>query len=249
MTELKALIIAAGRGIRMGPRGELTPKGLISVAGTPLVQRSVRLLQERGIQSVRIVTGHLADQYNAAFEDVDGVELVHNPLYATTGSLRSLMTGLEDLQGPFLLLESDLIYERAALDPVVAHHSRIWVSGPTDTGDEYYTWARSSEAGNPVLDTMSKDAAAHDRDHYGEFVGLSCYSPEGTEALKSIAEACLSANPKSEYELAMIRLSKDHDVDCHLIPDLVWTEIDDEVMYAHATDDIWPLIQKRDGRC
>ena len=61
MVDLSALILAAGRGIRMGPRGQLRPKGLLEIDGVPLVARSINLLRARGIPRIRIVTGHLDD--------------------------------------------------------------------------------------------------------------------------------------------------------------------------------------------
>ena len=60
MAEFTALIVAAGRGVRMGARGQLTPKGMIALDGLPLVRASVMHLASRGIDRVRIVTGHLS---------------------------------------------------------------------------------------------------------------------------------------------------------------------------------------------
>lgn len=236
----------------MGPRGELMPKGLLRVGGAPLVQRSVELLQKRGISSVRIVTGHLCEQYQEVFEGVDGVELVHNPAFATTGSLRSLMTGLRSMQGPFVLLESDLIYERAALDPISAHTSKIIVSGDTNAGDEVYIWTRNGTGdgtgGARVFDIMSKDIRARDAVPFGELTGISCFTAKDTDAIKQAAQARLAQDPKSDYESAVVHMAGSTEIDCHLIPDLVWTEIDDEGMYSRANNVVWPMIRDRD-RC
>ncbi len=125
MADLSALILAAGRGVRMGPRGRLTPKGLLEINGVPLVARSVALLQARGIEAVRIVTGHLDDQYRAAFEGHAGVELIHNSLYDQTGSLQSLMTGLEGLDGHVVLLDFERAMEEGALWTPVCSEGRV----------------------------------------------------------------------------------------------------------------------------
>lgn len=247
MADLKALIVAAGRGIRMGPRGEMSPKGLLKVGDVPLVRRSVQLLQARGIKSIQIVTGHLAEQYEAEFEGTDGVELLHNPDFATTGSLRSMMRGLEDLQGPFVMLESDLIYESAALDAVSKDQSRIIVSGPTGAGDEVYIWARSNAQDKPVFETMSKDSQERPDAPLGELMGILCFTEADTEALKVAGRDLLVENPKSDYESAVIKLAQTRDIGCHLIPDLAWTEIDDEGMFGRAVDLVWPAIRQRDA--
>ena len=246
MTDLTALIIAAGRGIRMGPRGEYTPKGLLNVGGSALVQRSVQLLHERGIRAVRIVTGHLSEQYEAMFKDVEGVELVHNPDFATTGSLRSLVIGLFSMPRQLELLESDLIYERAALEAVGADKSRIVVSGETAAGDEVYIWTRQTSDGKPVFDMMSKDVTARPQDHFGELTGISIFTSKDMVSLKNAAQARFAADPKSDYESAVVLMAQTCEIDCHLIPDLAWTEIDDETMLARATKVVWPEIQNRD---
>ncbi len=247
MSEVSALIVAAGRGIRMGPRGEMTPKGLLEIDGTALVARSVRLLKDSGVKHIRIVTGHLAEQYEAAFGDMAGVDLVHNPDFATTGSARSMMTGLADMKGPILLLESDLVYEAAALASLHEGESCILVSGETKAGDEVYIWTREGAGGRPVFDMMSKDRTAVDTDHFGELVGISRFTAADTERLKSAAQVVLEEDPKTDYEATVIHMAKTQDIPCRKIEDLAWSEIDSEDMYAHALEDVWPRIVERDG--
>lgn len=237
-----ALIVAAGRGIRMGPRGTLTPKGLLKINDTPLVVRSVDLLKAKGVSRVRIVTGHLADQYEDTFGATPGVELVHNPDFSSTGSLQSMMTGLKDLSGPIVLLESDLIYETAALAPVLEGPSTILVSGVTGSGDEVYIWTRDGE----VFDTMSKKIDAQTRSHFGELTGLSRFDADDTERLKVAAHAVLAEDPKADYEDSVIRLAQTRDISCTLVSDLAWSEVDTEDMLARATTTVWPRIQERD---
>ena len=44
MKDFTAIIVAAGMGVRMGPRGRLMPKGLIEVGGSPMVAQSLDTL-------------------------------------------------------------------------------------------------------------------------------------------------------------------------------------------------------------
>ncbi len=236
MTDVTALIIAAGLGVRMGARGRLTPKGLIALDGIPLVRASVMHLTGRGVGRVRIVTGHLGDAYRAEFSATPGVELVHNPDYESTGSLHTLMTGLEGLEGPVIMLESDIMYEPRALDPLTGAEAGLVLSGPTGAGDEVYVW--TSEEGH--LQTMSKDPAHRDDAPAGELVGISALSAEQVPHFRDRAQALLAENPRSDYEDGLVAHAAHHPVPCHRFDDLAWAEVDDEEMLARATAQVWP---------
>ncbi len=247
MTDLSALILAAGLGVRMGPRGELTPKGLLKIEGVPLVRRSVELLRKHGLKHIRIVTGHLNEQYEAEFADDADVELIHNPDYDHTGSLKSLLTGLNGVDGNLVVLESDVIYEARALSPVQSGATRIVLSGETNATDEVYVWVRDGAADVPAFDFMSKKIGARPETHFGELVGITCFSAENTRALKAAGQGVAAQNPKADYEDAVIALSEGTDIEAVLLQDLAWTEIDDETMFARALSVVWPAIEAREG--
>lgn len=236
MAEFTALIVAAGRGVRMGARGQLTPKGMIALDGLPLVRASVMHLGSRGIDQVRIVTGHLSEMYAREFSAVPGVELMHNPDYHATGSLRSLMTGLAGLEGPVMILESDIMYEPRALDPLMAGGSGLVLSGPTGAGDEVYVW---TDADGRLKD-MSKQADHRPEPHRGELVGISALAAEHVAPFRAAAERLLSEKPKVDYEAGVVAFAADHPVACPIIEDLAWAEVDDEQMLAHAREHVWP---------
>lgn len=65
----KALILAAGRGERMRPLTDHTPKPLLKVHGVPLIEWHLRALARDGVKEVVINTAHLEDQFPAALGD------------------------------------------------------------------------------------------------------------------------------------------------------------------------------------
>lgn len=247
MVDLSAVILAAGMGVRMGPRGRLMPKGLLKIDQLPLVARSVQMLRAQGVRHVRIVTGHLNDQYEALFGTAAEVTLLHNPAYDHTGSLLSLLTGLDGLAGPVVVLESDVIFEAAALAPVQPEQTRIVVSGPTHATDEVYIWARAGANGAAVFDFMSKLVEARAAPHIGELVGITCFCARDMLRLRAVGQELQAQNSKSDYEDAVIALAREVDIEVALIKDLAWSEIDNETMLARATDVVWPKIKQRDG--
>lgn len=240
MKDTTALILAAGLGMRMGPRGRLMPKGLIPLGGTPLVPQSVATLRARGFGRIVIVTGHLSEQYETAFAGSD-VTLLHNPDYGSTGSLLTLKTGLAAVDGPCVILESDLIYAPQALDPICENESCLVTSGPTGAGDEVYIWPREGHV-PPVLHDMSKDMRHIDRPHFGELVGITGLSAAAVDEMRDVARDILSTSPAAHYEEALVALSRRTAIPLARIDDLPWAEVDDEEMLARAERLVLPRV-------
>jgi MurNAc alpha-1-phosphate uridylyltransferase len=66
---LKALILAAGRGVRMRPLTDRTPKPLLMVRGKPLIEWHLLALARAGVRDVVINTAWLEEQFPAALGD------------------------------------------------------------------------------------------------------------------------------------------------------------------------------------
>ncbi|MBK8182443.1 MAG: nucleotidyltransferase family protein [Candidatus Competibacteraceae bacterium] len=78
---MKAMILAAGRGERMRPLTDHTPKPLLVVASKPLIVHHMEALRAAGITELVINTGHLAEQLPAALgTGLDwGVQITYSP--------------------------------------------------------------------------------------------------------------------------------------------------------------------------
>ncbi len=89
---MRAFLLAAGLGTRLGEITARTPKCLLPVAGTPLLERWFRQLLGAGVEAVLVNTHHLADQVRAHLASSRPplpVELVHEPaLLGSAGTLR-----------------------------------------------------------------------------------------------------------------------------------------------------------------
>jgi len=58
---MRALILAAGRGSRMGQLGDERPKCLVEFDGKPLIARQLAALRGGGAQAVGVVRGYRAE--------------------------------------------------------------------------------------------------------------------------------------------------------------------------------------------
>lgn len=243
MEEITAIILAAGQGVRMGPRGQLTPKGLIKVGGAPLVVQSVETLRRGGLNKICIVTGHLAEQYEAIFAGQD-VQLIHNPEYATLGSLFTLLTALDEIEGPVLIVESDIIYAPQVLSAVTADENRFLTSTPTGAGDEVYAWVDPQAPGEDRLIMISKDLKSRPEAPFAEMIGLTCLSAEAVQDLRRIGARVQAEAPMAHYEEdGILALANEVPIRCMRFDGVPWAEMDDEEMLASVKASVWPRIK------
>ena len=60
---MKAVFIAAGEGSRMGNLTTDTPKPLVDVNGKSILERQIRILNNKNINEILIITGPFAEKY------------------------------------------------------------------------------------------------------------------------------------------------------------------------------------------
>jgi 2-aminoethylphosphonate-pyruvate transaminase len=241
-----AIILAAGMGSRLAARGTQTPKGLLRFGELPIVEESLLKLAAAGIEQVVIATGHLSEQYDElASRHSARVTCVHNPSYAESGSMYSLWCAREQLERDFLLLESDLIYERRALSALLEDErpDLVLLSGPTGAGDEVFVETDSGQ-----LVAMSKDRTALHGPVAGELVGITKVSRDLFDVMCEYAVDRFRETLRVDYETNALVVAADRrPVPCLLVDGLLWAEIDDARHLRRATTEIYPRIRASEG--
>ena len=101
-TPKRAIILAAGFGMRMVPINTEMPKGLLEVNGEPLIERIIKQLHEVGIQEIYVVAGFMKEKYEYLMDEYS-VELVVNPDYAAKNNLHSLRLVKEHLENAYII--------------------------------------------------------------------------------------------------------------------------------------------------
>ena len=85
----RAIILAAGFGMRMVPINTEIPKGLMEVKGEVLIERMIRHLHEVGITDIQVVVGFMKERYEYLIDEFN-VQLVVNSEYQVKNNLHSL---------------------------------------------------------------------------------------------------------------------------------------------------------------
>jgi NDP-sugar pyrophosphorylase family protein len=124
VTNMNAMVLAAGLGTRLGDLGTRIPKALIPVGGRPLLARHLELLGQAGAERVVVNAHHLASEIETFVRAYDGplelVCMVEPRLLGTAGSVRRALPNLEP--GPFLVVYGDVVISDS-LAPLVATHA------------------------------------------------------------------------------------------------------------------------------
>jgi len=117
-----AVLLAAGTGMRLQPLTQDAPKCLTEVGGVPILGRLVRHLRAQGFRRMVVVLGHLGDRIHDYLHQYAGdmqIDYVVNPVYRTTNNIYSLWLARQQITEPFLLVESDLVFEAWMLDDML----------------------------------------------------------------------------------------------------------------------------------
>ncbi|MBF1281542.1 MAG: nucleotidyltransferase family protein, partial [Neisseria sp.] len=110
---MKAMILAAGRGERMRPLTDHTPKPLLEVAGTPLIGWHLRRLQQADFTEIVINHAWLGQQIEDTLKDGSdyGVHIAYSPEHAggleTAGGIATALPLLGN--EPFLVVNGDVL--------------------------------------------------------------------------------------------------------------------------------------------
>ncbi len=98
----KAIILAAGFGMRMVPINMETPKAFLEVGGEPLIERQIRQLHQAGIREIYVVLGFMKEQFEYLIDDY-GIIPVVNPQYARKNNLHSMKLVADKLANAYVI--------------------------------------------------------------------------------------------------------------------------------------------------
>lgn len=240
---IKAIILAAGRGHRLG-RPE--PKALLEFDGRTLLERHVTALQAHGICDISITVGYRSKAIRSEIAKLsipEGIELVDNPRYQQ-GSLVSLWVQRDRLKSgaSILLMDADVLYDSRMIGRLLAAEppNVLLLDQMIEPGDEPVKICIRDGA---LVDFAKKPV--HPHDWHGESVGFFRFTAATAAALAERIDDYVQAGRTSdEYEAAIrdLILARPDQFGYEDISDLPWTEIDFEDDVARARREILPQI-------
>jgi L-glutamine-phosphate cytidylyltransferase len=186
---MRALILAAGRGSRMGSVGDDRPKCLVELDGRPLLDRQIAALRRGGADEIGIVRGYRADMLN-----FPGLRYFDNARWAQTNMVASLATAAAWLiEGPVIVSYADIFYRgelvRALADTagdlVISFDRdwrRLWTRRFADPLADAETF-RVDDRGT-LLEIGGKTTNIEDIE--GQYMGLLKFTPAAWSAIEAL---------------------------------------------------------------
>ena len=95
---MRAIILAAGSGLRLGESTQDIPKALVNINGKSILERQISLLKEYGINEIFVVTGYKREKHV-----LKNIEYIFNARYSETEQLTSMMVARGKIFGDVLI--------------------------------------------------------------------------------------------------------------------------------------------------
>lgn len=246
---MKAIILSAGQGSRLGHLTDDRPKCLIEFGGRTLLDRQLDALAANGITHAVVVTGFRDDQIEAVLARRSGgpeVRTLFNPFFRVADNLGSLFIARDELAGDCLVWNGDTLVSDALMARVVGNARQDGICVTIDRKDAY-----DGDDMKVITDPDGRLRAIGKRIKEGvnaESIGLLAFRGQGAERFRdAIDRAMRTSEGTTIWYLRVIHhLAQDGIVSTLDISGEEWGEVDfpEDVASAEALAMSWDEARK-----
>lgn len=179
---MRALILAAGMGMRLAPITNNIPKSLIPVNGKPILMKQLENLYLNGITDITVVSGYKAKFLETTVHAVyPSVKIIESIDYETTNNMYSAFLGRVNVYGEaFLMMNADVFFDASVItELLICEASNAIV---TDIGTYFEESMKVVEKGGRLVE-ISKSIAPEAA--LGSSIDVYKFSSEGGRAFFS----------------------------------------------------------------
>jgi len=238
----QGVILAAGKGSRLGKAADGLPKCLIQVGGRTLIRHQLDALADAGVGPVLVLIGYAADLVRETVGN--SAEFILNPRYAATNSLHTFFLAKEWIKGPVVILNSDVLADPRLLEALLrsGEDSLAYDSLSGYAREHMKVAVRDGKVTN-----MSKDLPEEGTS--GENVGMLYLSRRTLDVLFDQAEKLVAADRTDAFLAEAIRASLGLiELKAVDVAGLPWTEIDTPHDLERARRELWSRISERTNK-
>lgn len=185
----RAVFIAAGFGSRLVPITFNTPKPLVRVHGTRIIDTLLGAVAAAGIPEIVIVRGYLGEQFDQLLYKYPNIKFVENPVYNEANNISSAMCVRYLLKNAYVL-EADLVLKNRALIRKYEYESNM-LGIPVDRSDD---WCLMTDGSGVITQETVGGLNCH------QMVGISFWSEaDGGKLAGDLDEVYHSPGGKERY--------------------------------------------------
>ena len=207
---MKAVVLAAGEGVRLQPITATRPKHLIKLGGKAILEHCIEALKSCGLTDIVIVTHYMSDAIRQYFGDGEkfGVKIAYVAQKAILGTGNAVSTVEPYVDGDFTLVYGDLLFAPDSLKTVLQCYeteeaAAVMAVVPVDKPENY--GIVEIDGKKAVKRIIEKPAAGEAPSNLAN-AGIYVFSLEVFDKLRQI-----TASVRGEWELidALSLLIKD----------------------------------------
>ena len=178
MSNYKGLILAAGRGLRMGKSTDKSHKCLTVLGGRTLLEWQLFALRKSGIEEITVVRGYRSEMLQGDFDKVE------NPRWGDTNMVSTLFCA-PNIEHDTIVSYSDIVYSKNHIEDLLKQKGDIVI-----TADNKWLNLWSARFENPLEDAETFKTEGNVLKEIGEknnkmeniqaqYMGLLKFSPKG----------------------------------------------------------------------
>jgi len=183
---MKSIILAAGKGSRLGKLALNNPKCLVKLNGTPLLEYQLKIFEECGIDEITIVAGYKSDKLNYLSK-----KIILNSKFNDTNMLYSLYCALDKIEGHVLISYGDSVFDKSIVNNMILSEDDIsvasdlrwkeyWNSRYADPLSDLETFKFDD---NGYIELLGEKASSFDQIE-GQYIGFIRLNPNGAKIFR-----------------------------------------------------------------
>jgi choline kinase len=214
------------------------PKCCLPLHGISILEWQLSQIAHCDIDEVVVVTGFEHAMVDSIVSDVKGIKVrtLHNPMFAHTDNLGTCWEARSEMEGPFVLMNGDTLFEAAALQRLLACETAYPITLASDSKPHFDLDDMKIISDGDRLLKVSKQLDISLVD--GESIGLMVFNQAGADAFTEKLEEMMDKENalKLWYLSAIDQLASQGIAGICPIDGLSWCEVDDASDFKAAAD-------------
>ena len=207
---MKAILLAAGSGKRLGDLTREMPKALVDINGKTLLERQIIALQKNDIYDIIVVTGPNNDKF-----DMKDISFIHDSNYLDHDVLGTMMSVNEYMNSDVIISYTDIVFDEKVIRSIKNANNDINVAVEIDWEKTYVnrTEHTMDEAANVLIEQGLVKKIGHQtkrfgffkKENLGEFLGIMKLSQKGANIFKNEYFKLIKRHQGEFYEAVSIK--------------------------------------------